>query len=91
MLDWISTVDHKKIGITAKGAWVSAKFLFKELGQNLDYDAISVIGIGDMSGDVFGNGVTSIDYLTTPNNKMKLLGAFNHIHIFGISNSCGIL
>jgi glutamate dehydrogenase len=67
--------DHKKIGITAKGAWVSAQHLFKELGQNLDQDTVSVIGIGDMSGDVFGNGMLI-------SNKIKLVAAFNHKHIF---------
>ena len=45
-------------------------------------DIFTVVGIGDPAGDVFEDGVTSIDYLTTPNNKIKLLGAFNHIHIF---------
>ncbi len=67
--------DHKKIGITAKGAWVSAQHLFKELGQNLNHDVISVIGVGDMSGDVFGNGMLI-------SNKIKLVAAFNHRHIF---------
>jgi glutamate dehydrogenase len=67
--------DHKKMGITAKGAWVSVTRHFKELGVDLHKEAISVVGIGDMSGDVFGNGM-----LLSKNLKLK--GAFNHIHIF---------
>ena len=67
--------DHKKMGITAKGAWVSAKRSFQELGIDIDNSAISVIGIGDMAGDVFGNGMLLSD-------KLKLVAAFNHLHIF---------
>lgn len=67
--------DHKKMGITAKGAWVSAQRHFLDLGVNADTDAITVVGIGDLAGDVFGNGV-----LMSAN--MKLVAAFNHMHIF---------
>ena len=67
--------DHKAIGITARGAWELVKRHFRELGHNPDSDAPSVIGVGDMSGDVFGNGM-----LQSP--RLRLLGAFNHLHIF---------
>lgn len=67
--------DHKKMGITAKGAWQSAKRLFIERGVNIDRDKISVVGIGDMSGDVFGNGMLL-------SSNMQLIAAFNHMHIF---------
>jgi len=67
--------DHKKMGITARGAWVSAQRHFMEMGKNADADSITVVGIGDMSGDVFGNGMLM-------SKHMKLLAAFNHMHIF---------
>ncbi len=67
--------DHKKMAITARGAWVSAVRHFQDLGVNLDKTEVTVLGIGDMSGDVFGNGM-----LLSPH--LKLLAAFNHIHIF---------
>ena len=67
--------DHKKLGITARGAWVSAERHFQELGMNVDETQITVVGIGDMSGDVFGNGMLL-------SRKLKLVAAFNHIHIF---------
>lgn len=67
--------DHKKMGITARGAWVSVERHCRELGLRLEQDGISVIGIGDMSGDVFGNGM-----LRSP--RIRLLAAFNHQHIF---------
>jgi glutamate dehydrogenase len=67
--------DHKKIGITARGAWVSAQRQFQELGVNVDKAEVTVVGIGDMSGDVFGNGM-----LLSPH--LKLVAAFNHQHIF---------
>lgn len=67
--------DHKKMGITARGAWVSAERHFQELGINVDEAEITVVGIGDMSGDVFGNGVLLSRHL-------KLVAAFNHQHIF---------
>ena len=67
--------DHKKYGITAKGAWVCVRRHFREIGVNPEREPISVIGIGDMSGDVFGNGLLL-------SRTIKLLGAFNHMHIF---------
>ncbi|MDX1633355.1 MAG: NAD-glutamate dehydrogenase [Marinobacter sp.] len=67
--------DHKKMGITAKGAWVSVERHFRELGINPAKDLFSVIGIGDMAGDVFGNGLLRSD-------KARLVAAFNHMHIF---------
>ncbi|WP_338521616.1 NAD-glutamate dehydrogenase domain-containing protein [Candidatus Legionella polyplacis] len=67
--------NHKKIGITAKGAWESIKSNFYEINLNINNDYFTVVGIGDMSGDVFGNGMLL-------SNKIHLLGAFNHIHIF---------
>jgi len=67
--------DHKKQGITAKGAWESVKKHFSELQINPEKDVITVIGIGDMSGDVFGNGMIL-------SKTIKLIAAFNHIHIF---------
>lgn len=67
--------DHKKVGITAKGAWESVKRHFRELGKDIQKEPFTVVGIGDMSGDVFGNGMIL-------SKQIKLLGAFNHIHIF---------
>ena len=67
--------DHKKMGITAKGAWISVARHFRELDIHVQKDPITVVGVGDMSGDVFGNGLLLSDTL-------KLIGAFNHIHIF---------
>lgn len=67
--------DHKKMAITAKGAWISVERHFRELGINLHSEPFSVIGVGDMSGDVFGNGM-----LRSP--LTKLIAAFNHQHIF---------
>ena len=67
--------DHKKMGITARGAWESTRRHFLQLGMNPDHDEFTVVGVGDMSGDVFGNGMLLSD-------KIKLVGAFNHIHIF---------
>jgi len=67
--------DHKKVGITARGAWESVKRHFRELGKNISEEVFTVAGIGDMSGDVFGNGMLL-------SKKIKLLGAFNHMHIF---------
>jgi glutamate dehydrogenase len=67
--------DHKKMGITARGAWISAQRHFMEMGRNVDKDIITVTGIGDMSGDVFGNGMLM-------SSRMKLVAAFNHMHIF---------
>ncbi|QGG80329.1 NAD-glutamate dehydrogenase [Litorivicinus lipolyticus] len=67
--------DHKGMGITAKGAWVSVIHHFRELGKDPAVDKFTAVGIGDMSGDVFGNGMLL-------SNQMKLLAAFNHLHIF---------
>jgi len=67
--------DHKGMGITARGAWVAVQRHFRELGVDVQKDSIDVIGIGDMSGDVFGNGLLLSD-------KLRLVAAFNHMHIF---------
>ena len=67
--------DHKKMGITARGAWESVKRHFRELGINTQTADFTVVGIGDMSGDVFGNGM-----LLSPH--IKLVGAFDHRHVF---------
>ena len=67
--------DHKQMGITARGAWESVKRHFRELGTDIQGADFTVVGIGDMSGDVFGNGM-----LLSPH--IKLVGAFNHLHIF---------
>lgn len=67
--------DHKKVGITAKGAWESVKRHFRELGKDIQKEEFTVIGIGDMSGDVFGNGMLL-------SKKIRLIAAFNHMHIF---------
>jgi glutamate dehydrogenase len=70
-----SGYDHKKMGITAAGAWESVKRHFRELGVKLSSQAFSVVGIGDMSGDVFGNGMLL-------SRRIRLVGAFNHREIF---------
>ena len=67
--------DHKKMGITAKGAWEAVKRHFRERGLDIQSVPFTVAGIGDMSGDVFGNGMLL-------SRKIKLVAAFNHIHIF---------
>lgn len=67
--------DHKKMGITARGAWESVKRHFYELGHNIQTTDFTVVGIGDMSGDVFGNGMLLSKHI-------KLVAAFNHMHIF---------
>ena len=67
--------DHKRMGITARGAWESVKRHFRELGVDTQTTDFTVVGIGDMSGDVFGNGMLL-------SRHIKLLGAFNHLHIF---------
>ncbi|WP_447810847.1 NAD-glutamate dehydrogenase [Pseudomonas putida] len=67
--------DHKKMGITARGAWVGVQRHFRERGINVQEDPITVIGVGDMAGDVFGNGLLMSD-------KLQLVAAFNHLHIF---------
>jgi glutamate dehydrogenase len=67
--------DHKKMGITAKGAWESVKRHFREFGIDTQTEPFTVVGIGDMSGDVFGNGMLLSKFI-------KLRIAFNHMHIF---------
>lgn len=67
--------DHKKMGITSRGVWVSVERHFRELGIDTTKDDFTVVGIGDMSGDVFGNGMLL-------SKHTKLVGAFNHLHIF---------
>ncbi len=67
--------DHKQMGITARGAWESVKRHFWELGVDVHATEINVIGVGDMAGDVFGNGMLM-------SNKIRLIAAFNHRHIF---------
>lgn len=70
-----SGYDHKKMGITARGAWESVKRHFRDLGMDIQNQDFTVVGIGDMSGDVFGNGM-----LLSPHTK--LIAAFDHRHIF---------
>ena len=67
--------DHKGMGITARGAWESVKRHFRELGTDVQSTDFSVVGIGDMGGDVFGNGMLLSEHI-------RLVGAFNHLHIF---------
>ncbi|WP_444925218.1 NAD-glutamate dehydrogenase [Microbulbifer sp. DLAB2-AF] len=67
--------DHKKMGITARGAWVSVQRHFREMGVDVQKEDFSVIGIGDMGGDVFGNGMLLSEHI-------QLKAAFNHMHIF---------
>jgi glutamate dehydrogenase len=67
--------DHKKMGITARGAWVSVQRHFRETGVNIQDTEFSVVGIGDMAGDVFGNGMLLSEHI-------QLVAAFNHMHIF---------
>ena len=67
--------DHKAMGITARGAWVSVARHFAELGHDVQADGTIVVGCGDMSGDVFGNGMLL-------SRALKLVAAFDHRHIF---------
>ncbi|QQQ77600.1 NAD-glutamate dehydrogenase [Saccharothrix sp. 6-C] len=67
--------DHKAMGITAKGAWESVKRHFRELGTDTQTDEFTVVGVGDMSGDVFGNGMLLSEHI-------RLVAAFDHRHIF---------
>ncbi|MFQ5559735.1 MAG: NAD-glutamate dehydrogenase domain-containing protein, partial [Nitrospinota bacterium] len=67
--------NHKEMGITARGAWECAKRHFGEKNIDIQTSPITVVGIGDMSGDVFGNGMLL-------SKKIKLVAAFNHMHIF---------
>ena len=67
--------DHKKMGITARGAWESVRWHFATLRLNPDTDEFTAVGVGDMSGDVFGNGMLL-------SRHTKLLAAFDHRHVF---------
>ncbi len=67
--------DHKAMGITAKGAWESVKRHFRELGVDTQNEEFTVVGVGDMSGDVFGNGMLL-------SRHIRLLAAFDHRHVF---------
>ncbi len=67
--------DHKAMGITARGAWESVKRHFRERGKDIQNEDFSVVGCGDMGGDVFGNGMLLSKHI-------RLVGAFNHLHIF---------
>ena len=67
--------DHKKMGITAKGAWESVKRHFREIDINTQTTDFTVAGVGDMSGDVFGNGMLLSEHI-------RLVAAFDHRHIF---------
>ncbi|MEA2332416.1 MAG: glutamate dehydrogenase [Thermoleophilaceae bacterium] len=70
-----SGYDHKQMGITARGAWESVKRHFRELGHDVAEQDFTVVGIGDMSGDVFGNGMLLSEHI-------RLVGAFDHRHVF---------
>ncbi|HEU5128193.1 MAG TPA: NAD-glutamate dehydrogenase [Glycomyces sp.] len=67
--------DHKKMGITARGAWESVKRHFRAVGVDTQAEDFTAVGIGDMSGDVFGNGMLLSEHI-------RLVAAFNHMHIF---------
>ena len=67
--------DHKAMGITAKGAWESVKRHFREMGVDTQSEDFTVVGVGDMSGDVFGNGMLLSKHI-------RLLAAFDHRHVF---------
>ncbi len=67
--------DHKAMGITARGAWESVKYHFREMGVNTQEEPFTAVGIGDMSGDVFGNGMLR-------SKQIKLVAAFDHRHVF---------
>jgi glutamate dehydrogenase len=67
--------DHKKMGITAKGGWVCVQRHFREMGRDTQTEDFTCVGIGDMSGDVFGNGMLLSEHI-------RLVAAFNHMHIF---------
>ncbi|HEU4348726.1 MAG TPA: NAD-glutamate dehydrogenase domain-containing protein, partial [Actinoplanes sp.] len=67
--------DHKAMGITARGAWESVRRHFRELGRDTQTQDLTVVGVGDMSGDVFGNGMLLSEHI-------RLVAAFDHRHIF---------
>ena len=67
--------DHKKMGITARGGWEAVKRHFREMGHDTQTQEFTVAGVGDMGGDVFGNGMLLSEHI-------RLQAAFNHLHIF---------
>ncbi|MBI1215970.1 MAG: NAD-glutamate dehydrogenase, partial [Alphaproteobacteria bacterium] len=67
--------DHKVMGITARGGWESVKRHFREMGKDIQKEDFTLVGVGDMAGDVFGNAMLL-------SKHMRLVGAFNHVHIF---------
>lgn len=67
--------DHKKMGITARGAWESVKSHFRQFNHDIQSQPFDVIGVGDMGGDVFGNGMLLSEHI-------RMISAFNHLHIF---------
>ena len=67
--------DHKAMGITARGGWEAVKRHFREMGKNIQTEPFTVVGVGDMAGDVFGNGMLL-------SKQIRLQAAFNHMHIF---------
>jgi glutamate dehydrogenase len=67
--------DHKAMGITARGAWEGVKRHFREIGKDIQAEPFSVVGVGDMSGDVFGNGMLL-------SKQIRLVAAFDHRHVF---------
>ncbi len=67
--------DHKQMGVTARGAWEAVKRHFRELGVDVQTEPFTVVGIGDMSGDVFGNGMLL-------SRQIRLIAAFDHRHVF---------
>ncbi|PSK97142.1 glutamate dehydrogenase (NAD) [Murinocardiopsis flavida] len=67
--------DHKAMGITAKGAWESVRYHFREMGVDVQNEDFTAVGVGDMSGDVFGNGMLLSEHI-------RLVAAFDHRHIF---------
>jgi glutamate dehydrogenase len=67
--------DHKVVGITARGGWECVKRHFREMGKDIQAEPFSVVGIGDMSGDVFGNGMLLSE-------QIRLIAAFDHRHVF---------
>ena len=70
-----SGYDHKRMAITSRGVWESVKRHFRELGKDVQREDVTVVGIGDMAGDVFGNGMLMSEHI-------RLVGAFNHLHVF---------
>ncbi|HET9689984.1 MAG TPA: NAD-glutamate dehydrogenase domain-containing protein, partial [Acidimicrobiales bacterium] len=67
--------DHKAMGITARGAWVAVRRHFRQLGIDVQREPVRVVGVGDMSGDVFGNGMLQ-------SRAIQLVAAFDHRHVF---------